>query len=220
MYINFNKLLSKNFSPHDLLFLQAVHQQRGDSELESVVAMLATDDSLDKMVEGGYITQIKGKKGDSEIAKLRTTKKGRTLLLDLQKSEEWEENDDILGEWLEGIYKKRPDYIKSNMAELKRRLFWFRYETGIHGNELAILLKTYIENVYIEDRSDKRSFTEKFYEFKADNPMAQISNIPANILWKPKDHFQRHMTLEQSNLWSFYQEHQNYIEKLWKRVEN
>jgi hypothetical protein len=219
MYINFNKLLAKNISPVDLVFLQAAHQQRLE-DLEGVIATVMTDESLDKMVEGGYVTQIKGKKGDSEIARLRSTKKGRDFLLNLQKLDEWEEQDITIANWVEDVCKKKPNYIKSNMAQLKRNLFFFRFETGIHGNRLAALLKFFLENTYIEDPTDRRPFNIKFNEYKEKNPKAQISNIPANIIWAPKDRYQKYMSLEQSNLWSFYQEYEDHIERvIWKNIK-
>lgn len=216
MYLNFNKIVSKGLTPQDLLFLQAVNQQKAE-DLEDVVAMYIDDSSLDSFLENGVVEYIKGKKTDSEVSKLRLSKKGRTLLLDLQKKEDWEEMDVTLAEWIESVYAKRPNYVKSNMAELKRRLYWFRFETGIHGNELAILIESFIKDCYVPDPNDDRPFNTQFNEFKKDNPRAQMSNKAENIIWNPKDRFQRHYILENSPLWSYYQQFEEYIEKLWKK---
>lgn len=218
MYINFNKLTSKGIPPKGLLFLQAVHQQKSE-DLEDFVASLIEDDFMEEMLEQGIIHYIKGKKGDSEISKLRTTKKGRDLLLSIQKGEEWDENDEILCNWLLSIYKKRPNYVKGNSAEIKRRLNWFKYETGITGNELSVLLVSFIKDSYVDNPNDKRPFNEKFNEFKQENPRAQLSNKIENILWTPKDRFQRAYTLENSPLWGYYQEFESYIENEWSKIQ-
>jgi len=140
MYLSLEKIFNKyKLTPQELLLLQAIHQQKG-SDIEDFVAMLMDDSALDRFIENEWVNQIKGTKKDSEISKLRTTKKGVKILQDLQKDEEYEEQDEILGNWVEKVYSKRVNYVKSNKKELFRRLHWFRFETGIHENHLAVLL--------------------------------------------------------------------------------
>lgn len=215
MYVSFTKIFKKyRLTPQSFMLLQCIHQNKGQDN-EDFISLLYEDDSVALFEENGWIEQIKGKKGDSELAKLRTTKKGRNILLDLQKDEPYESQDEVLCDWIEKIYSIRPNYIKSNREELKRRLYWFRYETGIHKNELGALLETFIKNSYIDDPNDKRSFTERFREFKNDNPRAVISNKTENILWVAPDRYSKYYSLENSPLWSFYKDNEDYIEKLW-----
>lgn len=218
MYINFNKLLSKNINPHELMFLQAVHQQKSE-ELEEIVATLATDETMERMLAKEWIYHIKGTKKDSEIAKLRTTKKGRNLLLELQKSEEWDKETEIIYDWIESVYKKRPNYVKGNNSEGKRRLYWFKMETGIAHNELSVLLASFMKDTFVDNVSDRRPFNEKFNEFKQENPRAQLSNKIQNVLWNPTDRFQRQYTLENSPLWGYYKENEKFIEGEWSKIK-
>lgn len=217
MYISFSKVLKKHgLTPQSFMLLQCIHQNKGQDN-EEFIAMLYEDDSIIKFSEKGWIHQIKGKKTDSELAKLRTTKKGRDLLINLQKDEDYEEQDKVLAEWIEGVYASRPNYIKSNKEELKRRLCWFRYETGIHKNELGSLLKIFIMNSYVDDPDDKRPFSERFREFKNDNPRAVISNKTENIIWTPPDRYSKYYSLEHSPLWNFYKDNEEYVEKMWQK---
>ena len=54
MYLNFEKLLKRDLTPKDLLFLQAVNQQKVE-DLVDVVAMLIVDEKLDKFIEDGIV---------------------------------------------------------------------------------------------------------------------------------------------------------------------
>lgn len=218
MYINFGKLLSKGIDAQALMFLQTVHQQKGE-DLEDIVAVFMSDSFLEEALKKEWVYYIKGKASDSELSKLRTTKKGRDLLIALQKKEDWEEVDEKLAEWIEKVYSKRQNYVKSNMAELKRRLHWFRFETGIHGNQLAFVIQEFIQNTFVDDLSDKRPFNVKFAEYKEKNPKAQLSNKAENIVWTPKDRFQRHYLLENSPLWLFYKDYESYLDKKWQEKQ-
>jgi len=218
MYLNFDKIVKREVHPKDLLFLQAVHQQKTE-ELENVVAMYMEDDSLERFLSDGIVEYIKGKKGDTEIARLRLTKKGRDFLLELQKGEDWTEVEVELVKWGEAVYSKRPNYVKSNKLEAQRRMYWFAQETGITKNELAVLMDCFMKDCFVPEEYDKRPFNEQFGEFKKKNPRAQVSNKLENILWAPKDRFQRHYTLEGSPLWNYYRDNEDYIEKQWERLK-
>lgn len=219
MYLNLDKIFIKEgMTPQSLLLLQTIHQQRGSNN-EDFIAMLLEDDVLEGFVEKGLVESVKGKKGDSELSKLRTSKKGVKFLLSLQKDQDFDEEDVTLAEWVERVYSKRPNYVKSNMAELKRRLNWFKVETGIYRNELSSLLESFIKDSFVDDPSDKRPFNQRFRDFKEYNKRAQMSNKTENILFTPKDRYQKYYNLEQSPLWQYYQENQKYIEKVWKNLE-
>lgn len=217
MHLNLKKILiQEEMSPQSLFLLQAIHQQRGSNN-EDYIAMLLEDEVLEDFIEKGLVEKVKGKKGDSELSKLRTSKKGVKFLLSLQKDRDFDDEDEVIAEWVEKVYKKRPNYVKSNMVELKRRLNWFKVETGIYRNELSRLLECFIKDSFVDDPSDKRPFNQRFRDFKEYNKRAQISNKTENILFTPKDRYQKYYNLEQSPLWQYYQENQKYIEDKWKR---
>lgn len=219
MYLNFKKIFEKfPMEPvRSIMLLQAIHQQRGEDN-EEHIAMIMEDDILDSFVEEGLVETIKGTKKDSEISKLRTTKKGRQFLLDLQRDSDWDDEDETIANWIEGVYKKKPSYVKSNMSELKRRLNWFKFETGIHRNELSVLLTSFIQDSFVDDPNDKRPFNERFRDFKAQNKRAQLSNKAENIIFTPKDMYQKAYNLEQSPLWDYYRNNEKYIESKWKKI--
>lgn len=78
-YINVNLLKSRNLSLLDLQILQLAKQQR----IEDVSDVLSEySESVNTLLDLGYLEPIKGKKGDSEFQKIRTTKLG-TETLDL-----------------------------------------------------------------------------------------------------------------------------------------
>jgi hypothetical protein len=76
-YINVKLLKSKNLSLIDLQILQLSKQQRVEdvSEVLSEYSL-----NVDKLIVTGYLEFIKGKKGDGEFQKIRTTKLGAETL--------------------------------------------------------------------------------------------------------------------------------------------
>lgn len=217
MYINFELLFNKNIHSAELLCLQAIHQQKSE-ELEEVIKLLICDDYLKRFKEEGLVTVVKGKSSESELKKLRTTPKGRDLLLSLQKKQEWDEDDEKVIEWLLSVYNKKPNYVKGNNTEAKRRTHWFKMETGIVKNYLTKLIYCFINDSFVDDPKDKRGFSIKFSEFKQENPRAVLSNKIENIFWTPKDNFARYYDLEYSPLWKYYNENKEYINKKWEDV--
>src|SRR5690606_13854697 len=109
-------------------------QLREEKELEAVLAGLLQDDRLDFFVEQGYVTQIKGGKNDSEISKLRLTKKGNTLLSDCQIPEILEEDLTVF-EWLKNMYLSSDKEV-GNAKKTKFLIALFRVHSGISKNKL------------------------------------------------------------------------------------
>jgi hypothetical protein len=78
-YINVNLLKSRNLSLLDLQILQLAKQAR----IEDVSDVLSEySENVNTLLNLGYLESIKGKKGDNEFQKIRTTKLG-TEALDL-----------------------------------------------------------------------------------------------------------------------------------------
>jgi|GEM_PF-2479002 hypothetical protein len=215
-YFNFEYAENKGLSPLDVLILQIVKQLKYQPELDNTLAMVVTDEFLYKAYEDGYINTIKGKKGDSELSKHRLTKKGNKLLRDLTSYGKPDEDAEKIAEWLKKLYSKRVTSVKSNQKELQRRIHWFSNETQIYKNYLAALLECFINDTYIEDVNDKRPFNIKFNEFKEENPRGILSSKAENVLWTPPDRFAREYQLENSPLWSYYQDNENYVNNYWK----
>ena len=216
MYLSFKKIFDKhNLTPNQILLLQAIHQQKNQDN-ENYISLLYDDDFIEDFSARGLIKYNKQKKNQSEISLLRTTPKGRKFLLDLQKDEEYDEAIDLkLANWIETIYKKRPNYIKSNITEMARRLHWFRFEKGMEPNEVAVLIENFLNDTYIDDPDDKRNFNDKFREFKNDNPRAQNSNKAENVIFSPNNRYQKYYSLEKSPLNDYYEQFTDFIKKKW-----
>jgi len=199
MYINFkiiDKFL-KEFKIEDLFFILAVKQQ--DQENIEEYCNLS---SSQKLLDLKYLKRIKN-------GNLRIDKKGTEFLRDLEKSDEISESTEVIAEWLIKTYKDKEGGIVKNKTETKRRIQFFSDQTGFTHNKLAILLGIYLANVY-----DKNS-GQSLQEFMAENRMGVISYLADNICWKPKDNFARHYNLNDSPLYQFYLEHQEYVEQAW-----
>jgi len=218
-YFNFQRAYSKyNISPLDLLVMQLIHQnERSDEDTTDMIARYITDEFKKFLEENGYSKNLKNKKLN-DIERIRLTKKGRKLLNDLQKRGSFKKEDEVIAEWIEGVYKKRDNYVKSNLTELKRRVQWFREETGIDRNRLATLVKCFLDDTFIQDDDIGKNFNEQFKEFKQSNPRAVLSLKAENIMWTPPDRYAKYYQLENSPLYQYYLENEEYVEKHWKNL--
>jgi hypothetical protein len=216
MFLNEDKILKTKLDPCYFFCLQIIYQQRFGPN-EDLVALYLQDGYLEDMFEKGYIKENKTPKNDSVFSKLRATKKGVDFLQSYQAKYEGDEEDEIVYKWIMEQYKKRPNYVKSNHKKSQRLLNWFKKETGISGNKLSTLLKCFMKDTYIDNPNDKRSFNEKFSEFKQENPRAQLSNKIENLLWTPENHFQTQYSLESSPLYEYYNQFEDYVESEYKK---
>ena len=197
MYINFNYLKKKELDTNDLMSLQIVKQLRTEAEREEDLAMILTDDFLDKMVERGCITQIKGKKSDSEIAKLRLTKSGNKLLEDIQTAEV-EEQDILIFDWVAKFYKNEEDKMIGNMKRTKQGIAQFRKETGIEKNHLAFLFQSFLES------EEQLKYSHKL----------------ENLLFSSKNLYSRKFNLDECRLYDFYLSREKYFNDKFKTIKN
>lgn len=188
MYINFKYAKNKGLSEVDILTLQIIKQLRTEPQVEENLVNVLTDDFLLKAEENGYITQIKGKKGDSELGRLRLTKKGAKLLDDIETSEV-EEEDIILFEWLEGFYKSEGKMI-GNKKRTKTGIAQFRKHTGIEKNALAFLLK----------------------EFISDEENMKFNNKLEAIFFSSKNLYSRKFNIEECRLYTYYDLRRKYFD--------
>ena len=144
MYVNFQLLLDRDLFPQDLIFLQAVKQQKTE-DISNFVAMVMDDERYNFLTKKDYITQIKGTKNMSEIERIRLTKKGVKLLNELQVSMVTEE-DLVLRDWLIEKYNDMGKIV-GNKTKIGTGIAQFRGHTGIDKNKLAYLLQTFINDV-------------------------------------------------------------------------
>lgn len=204
MFINFEKYRKTKLSEKEVFLLCAI-KNKDFQYIKDSVEML-----IEKFVEGGLAKYIKGKKQEPQYEKVRLTPKGEKLLKDLSSSSVSEDTK-ILGDWLINYYKNREGGIVKNKAETLRRMQWFSDETGLTKNRLAVLLKSYISNTYNPEMG------VSFEEYKKENPRAVLSNMVDNVFWSPPNIYSRHYKIEESPLYSYYQDNIEVIENLLKK---
>jgi hypothetical protein len=101
MYINLEIFGKTKLKPEDLFYLVVIKQT--NKELLETIPL----DVLGRLEELSLLTTIKGKKGDSEASKIRLSKKGSDLLINLSYEGAVDEQSEILGEWLIKLYKSK-----------------------------------------------------------------------------------------------------------------
>lgn len=188
MYFNFKYALSKSLSPYDILTLQTIKQMRFEN-LETILAGILEDSRLDFFVEQDYVTQIKGSKGDSEIARLRLTKKGMKLLDNIE-CVDVNEDSIIIFEWLKKIYSGEEDKFVGNGRRTKQGIAQFSAETGIVKNQLSFLIKTFLQ-------SDSFEFSYKL----------------ENLFFSNKNLYSRKFDLEECRLYTFYLKKKDWFDR-------
>lgn len=195
-YINFNLLYERGFNPVEYCLMVAAHQNAKEDMSDVVASLIGDDARLDELVEQGYLKYIKGTKNQSEIEKIRLDKKGRKLIEDVS-AIEVEQEDIIVFDWLEKLYKDRGKEI-GNRRKIKSYIAQFRKYSGIDKNNLVLLCKSFC---YDED--------EQEYSHKLEN-----------VFYKPKTHFNIHFDIEESRLYKYYLKHQNMFDKRFEALNN
>ena len=79
-YINYEILTSKNLSLYELPVLQLIKQNKIEDLSNEIKFQVEDTQFIEKWLNIGYIEVIKGKKGQTEYQKLRTTKLGNEIL--------------------------------------------------------------------------------------------------------------------------------------------
>lgn len=198
MYFNYEYIKSQGATLGDILVLQLVKQLKTDPNVVDPLSKTIknTDEYLLSRESFGWFTEIKGKKSDPRIAKLRLTDKGLSLL---EKSEIpfINNQDEVLYEWVKKMYVKRDKEI-GNQKKGLMNMALFRVHSNISGNKLAFLLKNFLE----DDSAQNFSLRVDYIFFKATNV------------------FQTKFDLGDSKLWSFYQKRKSFFEEEFKKMDN
>lgn len=213
MFINFgvlNKVLEKHaISETDIFKLVAIKNKDVGAIEERV-----TEEELELFLEKGLIKYVKPKnKSQTKYELVRLEKVSEKFLVDISTNLFISEEVEKIFKYLETIYKGRSSGIVKNKTETKRRINWFINESGIGGNRLAILIKSFCADTY--DPSLGRSIEDS----KEDNPRLVLSFMLDNVFWTPKDNFARHYKLEESPLYTYLEDNYEYIDKIWKHFE-
>jgi len=195
MYINISTLIKL---PNPLtLPLLLVLKQAGKKDVSvHVTSVLTNEEDLKVLEESGYISYVKGKKGETIFERMRLGKKGRDFLNELDEPEV-EEQDERIFKWLSETYKKREKEI-GNGKKTKRLIAAFREKSEIEKNHLAFLCNEFI----LDDSEQEWSFKLEF------------------VFWKPSNLFQTKFVLEDSRLWKYYNKKKAYFDKKFLELDN
>lgn len=200
MYINLKNFLNSDLSEVQVFLLCAIKNKF----VEYIEVHL--DSHKEYFESEGLIKYIKGNKNTPVYELVRLEKKAERLLKNLSSSLEVSDDNRTLGDWLISYYKTRKGGIVKNKTETLRRLQWFSDQTGLERNDLAILLKLYIQDTFVGDIKDLE-------EAKALNPRLHLSNEVGNIFWRPLNPLQKHYKLDESPLYEYYTDHREHFEK-------
>jgi hypothetical protein len=195
MYINISTLI-KLPNPLTLPLLLILKQANKKDLSEHIISVVTSEEDLNTLEEGGYISYVKGKKGQTNFERMRLGKKGREFLNDLDEPEV-EDQDERIFKWLSEIYNKKEKQI-GNGKKTKRLIASFREKSGIEKNHLAFLCNEFI----LDDSEQDWSFKLEF------------------VFWKPSNLFQTKFVLEDSRLWKYYNKKKAYFDKKFLELDN
>lgn len=211
MYINlenFSKLLKSPKTICLLILLSRASKKDVSLEIEGLNFEI---EELNELEDTGWITYIKGTKKQTASQKMRLSKKGKTWVKSLSKTEVLQE-DIYMEKWLHDVYSQRPNFHKSNRKQTQRLIADFREKTGIEKNKLAVLFLCFLNDTFVTNITDNKKFWEAFNKEKEINPRLQISNKLENLIWKSDNERARSFKIEESKLYSYYEEFQEHVD--------
>lgn len=190
-YINVELLKSKNLSLLDLQVLQLAKQMR----IEDVSDVLSEYSlNVNSLLSVGLLESIKGKKGDSEFQKIRTTKLG-TEILDLISTPLITDGDVELYKYLCTMYlQEDSSRTLGNRKAGLRYSSEFRQIMGFTLYEAYYLYEMFIANV------EYTKVLEYIFHSKKENPYSKFKDV-----------------IESSKLYQFWMDNEYEIREYWAK---
>lgn len=185
-YINYEILTSKNLSLNELPVLQLIKQNKTEDLSQEIKFQVEDTEIIEKWLNIGYIELIKGKKGQTEYQRLRTTKLGHKVLEDIE-IPEVEEGDLKMAEYLFFMYLSHEDKerVLGNKKAITRYISILRNHLGFTLHEFFYFCEYFLaeypftkklENIFIDKNKNR------YGEFK--------NNIDDSVLfqfWEQKE---------------------------------
>jgi hypothetical protein len=193
-YINFEILFKRGLIPHDLLFLQAVKQQKTEDTSE-YIAILLDDERYEVLEEMGLVHQIKGNNSMSHIERMRVTSKGNKFLSEISIAG-ITEGDIQMYEYLSEMYLKEygTDRTIGNKKKTKIYCAIFRKHLNLTLREMYWLCWMFLEEY---------EYTKVLEYIFFNNNKNRYGKFENNI--------------EDSPLYQFYDENKDRVKLLWKK---
>ena len=191
MYINFNNLLKL---PILYLPIFEAARQNANEDMESVLGQLVLEVDLQSIIDSGYLKQIKGKKNDSDLQRLRLDSKGKKWLESLSEPDICE-GDEKMYDYLKDMYLSHEDEDRKIGNQKKTKLYVtkFRHMTDLNLHQMYWLCWYFLQEF---------EYT-KVLEYVFHN-----SNKDRYGTFNEK-------TLEDSALFQFLNDRKEDVEKLW-----
>lgn len=191
-YINYEILKSRNLSLLDLQILQLAKQMR----IEDVSDVLSEYyENVNTLLGLGYLESIKGRKGDSEFQKIRTTKLGADTL-DLISTPIIQDTDIQMYSYLCEMYlEEDTTRILGNRKAGLRYCAEFRQIMGFTPHEMYYLCKMFTANQTFTKVLEYIFFEKKHFPYG-----------------KFKDN------LESSKLYQFWMDNEYEIREYWSKI--
>jgi hypothetical protein len=198
MTINF-ELLDKLENDRFFIFLARINQISTTWLIDNL-----TEDIYSHFEAQSWIKHIKSKsKKEHLYNSLRLSDKGRNYLRDLFKEQKGNDDDRELLDWLIEYYRIKGKDV-GNPNRTLDYMVKFRLETGIEKNNLAILIKDFLQDPYVEDSS-------KVLEFAFFYPKKITTDNGRTIAYETR------WDLHDSWLFKHYQKNKQKLETLFER---
>ena len=197
-YVNFKLLKERGITPVDLMFLQAVKQQKIEDAMEPV-AMLLDDMKYEHLTEAGIVHEIKGTAKMNEIERIRLTPKGNKFLEECYTGDITQGDIEMFNHLCE-MYLDSKDEERSigNKKKTLRYCSVFRNHLSLTLHEMYWLCWLFLQEYEYTKKLEYVFFNSN------KNRYGKFENA-----------------IEDSPLYQFYDEQKIRIEKLWKqRIKN
>lgn len=169
-YINAELLKSRNLSLYELGLLQLIKQNRIEDLSKEIEQEVRDTQTIEKLLENGYIEFIKGKKGQTEFQTIRTTKLG-TETLDLISTPLVTDTDIQMYNYLCTMYlEEDATRTLGNRKAGLRYCTEYRQIMGFTPHEMYYLCEMFVNNV---------AFTkvlEYIFHSKKENPYGKFKD--------------------------------------------
>ena len=206
--MNLDVFFKSKITAEEFILLSVIQQNSNGSQRERLLELDSDYSSISE-----YVKFVNRKNKTQTLHDLvRLDKKGNKLLVDLFTYSPDEDTEKIIS-WMEVTYKAMGKFMR-NREESFRRCAWFSVASGINKNKLAMLIQTFMQNVY-----NPEVHGDNFYEAKKENPHLILNNMIENAFWTPKDLFAKHYNLDDSPLYSFYLENEEHFLKQFEKYE-
>lgn len=197
MYINFEILFKRDLIPQDLLFLQAVKQQKTEDTSE-YIAMLLDDERYEVLKEMDLVYQIKGTKKMNDIERMRVTPKGNKFLEEVRIAGVTE-GDIQMYDYLCEMYLSHHDDERHIGNKKKTKIY-----CSVFRKSLNLTLKEmyWLCYMFLEEYSHTKRLEYIFFNSN-NNRYGKFEN-----------------NIEDSPLFQYYDENENRVKSFWKRKIN